>query len=235
MILEDGVVRTMDRSVPTRARARDRGGRDRRRRRHPRACPRPARPDRPARALRAAGLRGRPHALPDLGARARRGAARGHAHARGGGRSCARCCGTRRARWMATRARLAQRRLEPSARADPRGPRRRDRQYAHRASRPRLPLAVAEQRGAGACERRPPGPRRRRRGRRARRPHRRPPRGGGLALPRRSRRDLRRRVRRSDAPRAEDRRRARRHLRPRQGRLDRRTALLAGSCTPRAR
>ena len=94
MILDNGVIRTLDRSLPV-ARARDRRRPDRRRGRHARDVARLARGRRPRRPVRAARLHGLARALPDVGGRAVRGAARGHADGRRGGRARAR--GARRA------------------------------------------------------------------------------------------------------------------------------------------
>ena len=84
------------------------------------------------------------------------------------------------------------------------------------------PLAVAELGGARARGRRPRGRGRGRRAQRARRPDRRPPRGGGLALPRALPVRLRRRVARGHAGGRQARAQPRRHRGARQGRLDRR-------------
>ena len=99
--------------------------------------------------------------------------------------------------------------------------RRGDRRAAGRALVEGLPLALAQHRSARPRRRRPRGSRRRRRARRDRRAHGRPARGVGLALPREARRRLRGRMGRRDPRRAPRRERARRRRDPRQGRLAR--------------
>ena len=105
-------------------------------------------------------------------------------------------------RHVAARPRLAQRRLVAAGRADEGRPRRDRARPAGGADGPRLALGLAQLGRAGPRERRPAGARRRGRARRARRADGRPARGVVLALPRPLHRDDRRRVRRGDARRA---------------------------------
>ena len=106
-----------------------------------------ATPDRvePRRALRASRLQRRARPLPELGARPAGGPARGHGFAGRGARArVARPLGTDRARALAARPRLAERRLVAAGRADAAGARRGDRRHADGAHGARLPLAVAQ-------------------------------------------------------------------------------------------
>ena len=108
MILRNGMIRTLDPSLPTVAALCDRGRPHRGRRRRPRdraAEPRDRRPRRPLRPPRLHRL-ARP--LPDLGARAAGGATRRLRLARGGARPCSQAPARRR---VAARSRLARRRL----------------------------------------------------------------------------------------------------------------------------
>ena len=155
MILENGVVRTLDPSLPT-SRALAIAGavrRGRRRRPRNRACEpgrrRPRRPLRPARLHRLA----RP--LPHLVAGAAAGEARRlHVDRRG---ARARPRGRDRARSLAARLRLARRRLEPPRRADEGGARRGHRRDADDHDLEGLPLGVAQLRRARGRRRRPRG------------------------------------------------------------------------------
>ena len=106
MILENGVVRTMEPVAARRAGARDRGRPRRRWRRRPRDGARDARDRRPRRPLRPPGLHRLARPLPDLVARAAAGEARRLRVARGGARARAR--GRDAAGPLAARLRLAR-------------------------------------------------------------------------------------------------------------------------------
>ena len=194
---------------------------------HETALPGPERVDLGGRCV-VPGLHRLARALPDLGDGAARGAARGDAVTRGGGRPRARRPG-RLEEHVAARPRLAQRRLVASGRADQGRPRRDRARPAGGADGPRLALGLAQLGRARASERRPAGSRRRGRARRARRADGRAARGVVLALPRPLHRDDRRRVRRGDARGRQARGLARGDRRARQGRLARRAALLAAA------
>ena len=144
-----------------------------------------ARSRRPRRPLRPAGLQRRARPLPDLGARAAGGAARGRDVAGRGARAASRPpLPTLGAGTLAPRPGLAQRRLVARGRADAPGARRGHRRDADGPHGPRLPLALAELGRARGCRRGSAGRGRRRRARRGRRADRRPARGVGLAVPR---------------------------------------------------
>ena len=183
MILENGVVRTLDPSLPTARRARDRGRPRRRRRRRPRDGAREPGDGRPRRPLRRPRLHRLARPLPDLGARAARGGARRLPLARGGARPGPR---GRRRRFPTDRA-LRGYGWRSGDWADAREPTKEDLD-AVTGSRPAALIAkdyhslwlnsAALALAGGDLE----VARRRRRARRARRADRRPPRGGGMAV-----------------------------------------------------
>ena len=227
----------MDPTLPTGARARDRGRPHRRRRRHPRdraapaltastsagACVLPASAtrtstSRPGRSRSVRSGSRTPRSL-DEALAARRGAAE---HGRAGP--------------LAARHGLARAATGRRRRADEGGARPGHRRHARGADGARLPLALAQLRGARPRERRPRGRGRRGRARRARRADRRAARGVRVALPRhatcaRPTTRWSRRCARGGAHRS----RARRHVRARQGRLARRARRLAAAPSTKAR
>ena len=232
VILENGVIRTLDPSLPTARALAIAGDTDRRRRRHARDRARVAGGRRSRRPLRAARLHRLARALRRVGSRAARGALRGNPDVGGGRRARARGRRLGPARRLAARPRLAERRLVAVGRADAASPRRGHRRRPDRSHRARRSLDVAELRSACARGRRPARGRRRRRGRRARRADGRPARGVGVALPREVRRGVVQRERGDGrrARRAEARRVAWSDCDPRRGHerrpLDRRPAVL---------
>ena len=122
---------------------------------------------------------------------------------------------------LAARLRLARRRLDSPHRADQGGARRGHRRDAHDHDLEGLPLGLAQLGGARGCGRRPRGRRRCRRARRERRADRSAPRRVRLALSRPVRDHDRGRVGRGHPRRAQARELARRRRHPRQGRLAR--------------
>ncbi len=138
-----------------------------------------------------------------------------------------------RSRPVAARLRLARRRLESPHRADQGGARRGHRGDADDHDLEGLPLGLAQLRRAGVRERRSRRRGRRRRARRAGRADGRPPRGVGLALPRPVRAHDGGGVGRGDARRDQARELARSRGDPRQGRLARRAGDLPAG--PRGR
>ena len=219
MILENGVVRTMDPSLPTRAGARDRRSARRGRRRHARdGAAEPGR-GRSRRALRAPRLHRLARALPDVVALAARGEARGRrrladalervrAHPRHG--SWIRGYGWRSAEWDEQPTAAA---LDAVTGDVPGAP-----------LLEGLPLRVAQLRGARAGERRSRGRGRRRRA--GREPASRP------ASCARSRRGSSVRVSRCRARTSSSRRRARGCGSPRAAASSRSTTRTAGSARP---
>ena len=149
VILENGLIRTLDPQVPTQralaiAGERIAGGVGV----HETALASPEVVDLGGRVV-APRLHRRARPLPDVGARAERDPPRRLRLARRGARAPARAHRGRRAA-LAARLRLAQRRLAAAARADAAGPRRDHRRHAGRADREGLPLALAQLRGARA-------------------------------------------------------------------------------------
>ena len=229
MILDNGVIRTMDPSLPTAGALAIAGPLRRRRGWHARVDAPDSRPRRSRGPLRFACLHGLARALPDLGSGAPRCSPRGRELGRLGPR--ARRGLSRSREHVDPRHRLA--RLGLAGSADRSRPRRGNGNDTCRSLVEGLPLALDQHRRARQGGGRPRGAGRGRRTRGRRPSHRHPPRGIGVALPRALRHRHRGRVGRGDARRDPARERTRGRGDSRQGRLARRRLDLRPD--PRAR
>ena len=179
VILENGTIRTLDPSLPTRRVALDRRRADRRRRR--RARDRAAEPETSSISAAAASSPASPTRTSTSPPGRSRGTTSACTAARSLDEALDRVRGAPRTGTLAARPGLARRRLARRP-ADAAGARRGRAGAPGGADLEGLPLALAQLRGARARRRRPRGRGRRRRARRGRRADRRPARGVGVAV-----------------------------------------------------